>query len=104
MGLFTKDKSDVEEFDTVEDAVVSHDEQEVIEEVVVEETVDLGSVEESNKRNNEALAGDGPTEGLSVEEPFRKDDESQAEYNERVPVAVQPVLDGPALSYLGEPL
>ncbi|NBU34691.1 hypothetical protein EBZ38_13350 [bacterium] len=39
-----------------------------------------------------------------VEDVFRKEGETQQEYNERVPVAVQPVLEGPTTSYLGQPL
>jgi hypothetical protein len=32
----------------------------------------------------------------------RKDGETQQEYNERIPVAVQPVQPGPTHTYLGE--
>lgn len=41
---------------------------------------------------------------VEVEDVFRKEGETQAEYNERVPVGVQPVLPAPSTSYLGEPL
>lgn len=34
----------------------------------------------------------------------KREDETQAEYNERVPVGLQPVLPGPTLSYLGNEL
>jgi hypothetical protein len=36
--------------------------------------------------------------------PFRQEGESQQEYNERVPVAVQPVQPAPTTSYLGNEL
>lgn len=88
MGIFSKKDEDT----TVDAPVQAHEAEE------------LDSVEAQNKLNNELIAGDGPTEGLSVEEPHRKEDETQQEYNERVPVAVQPVLEGPTLSYLGKPL
>lgn len=35
---------------------------------------------------------------------YQLDGETQAEYNERVPVAVQPVAPAPTESYLGQPL
>lgn len=99
MGLFKKDdKPAVEEFNTPEEAVAAHDEQ------VVTETEVLDSVEQRNKENNEEITGDGPSGGSFVENPERKEEETQQEYNERVPVAVQPVLEGPTLSYLGKPL
>lgn len=44
------------------------------------------------------------SEEQEADDVFRKEGETQAEYNERVPVAVQPVLPGPTTSYLGEPL
>jgi hypothetical protein len=34
----------------------------------------------------------------------RKDGETVQEYNERIPVAVQPVQPGPTHNYLGQPL
>ena len=36
--------------------------------------------------------------------PFRKKGETQAEYNLRIPVALQPVQPGPTESYLGKKL
>ena len=39
-----------------------------------------------------------------VEDVFRREDETQAEYNERISPAVQPVVESPKVSYLGEPL
>ncbi len=102
MGIFSKDQPVVEEFDTVEDAVVSNDEQEVTEVAEVQE--DLGAVEQKNKEYAEALTGDGPSGGTFVENPERLEEETQQEYNERVPVAVQPVLAGPTTSYLGKDL
>lgn len=89
MGLFTKKE---DEKDVPETPVQAH------------EAENLDSVEQSNKDNNEAITGDGPSDGLFVENPERQEGETQQEYNERVPVAVQPVLEGPTLSYLGEPL
>lgn len=35
---------------------------------------------------------------------YRQEDESQQEYNERIPVAVQPVQPQPTHNYLGEEL
>jgi hypothetical protein len=47
---------------------------------------------------------DEPTERYySKEEIQRKDDESQAEYNARIPVGVQPVLPVADTDYLGRP-
>jgi hypothetical protein len=64
----------------------------------------LDSVEQANKDRNEALVGDGPTEGFHVAEPHRKKGESVAEYNQRVPIGSQAVQPGPTLSYLGKEL
>jgi len=100
MGIFSKNP-------VVTEPVVTEVEEiqpEVVAEVVESPVEDLGSVEESNKAYGEELAGDGPTDGAFVAEPFRKEGETQQEYNERVPVAVQPVLERPTHSYLGDVL
>lgn len=72
----------VEEFESTEEAVTAHDEQ-----VISTDTVD-----------------EPITTGTFVENPFQKEGETTQEYNERVPVAVQPVAEAPTTSYLGEPL
>ena len=68
----------------------------------------LDSVEQANKDRNEALRGDVAAEVYVdpsfVAEPHRKKGETVAEYNERVPVALQPVQPGPTHSYLGNKL
>lgn len=103
MGIFKKDdKPVVEEFNTPEEAVAAHDEQEVVEAPVqAHEAEELDSVEQRNKENNEELGG---SDGFFVAEPHRKKKESVAQYNARVPIGVQPVAEGPKLSYLGKPL
>lgn len=45
-----------------------------------------------------------PQEVVIDRSPERKEDETQAEYNARVPIGQQPVLPGPTKSYLGEDL
>lgn len=61
----------------------------------------LDSVEQRNKENGALVGG----EGVALPEDInRKEGETAQEYNERVPVALQPVLEGPKLSYLGNKL
>ena len=93
MGLFSKDKETPVEPTVVTPTQPSED---------VNETEDLGAIEQRNKENGEAQGT--PPEGGGIDHPERKDGETQQEYNERVPVGVQPVLDGPKYSYLGEEL
>lgn len=52
---------------------------------------------------DEAVAAHDEQETV-VEDVFRKEGETQAEYNERVPVGIQPVLPAPSTSYLGKEL
>ena len=101
MGIFSKQETRV---DTPVVVSVPAPEEEVEEtpEVVVQ-TEELDSVEQTNKDNNDTLNPTGLVQtGTAVENPFRNEVETQAEYNERVPVGVQPTGDSPTRSYLGE--
>lgn len=63
---------------------------------------ELDNTEQKNVEKNEALG-----EGRHVahfDQVERKKGETQAQYNERVPVAFQPPTNGPTHSYLGKPL
>jgi hypothetical protein len=66
------------------------------------ESEDLGAIEQRNKENAEAQGV--AIDGGGIDQPHRKKNETQAEYNERVPVALQPVQPGPTHSYLGDKL
>jgi hypothetical protein len=61
----------------------------------------LDSVEQANKEQGEVTGGQGH---VISENPKRKKGETQQAYNERVPVALQPVAAGPTHSYLGNKL
>jgi len=125
-----------EVFDTVDEAVAAHDEQEVQEVVEVPVETVPGAVvapEDTVRPLEDVPSDDYPTDGavpyntndapeliaLSNDEannPLvtgeverdttldRQEDETQAEYNERINPAVQPVQPGPSTSYLGQPL
>lgn len=106
MGIFKKDDKVVPvepEFNSEDEAVAAHDEQEKTPDTPVQahEAEELDSVEQANKDRNEELGG---SDGFFVAEPHRKKGETVAEYNERVPVGSQAVQPAPKTSYLGKPL
>lgn len=57
-------------------------------------------IESNDEANNPVVTGASNID----KELLRNKGESQAAYNERVPVAVQPVQPGPTHNYLGEKL
>lgn len=61
----------------------------------------LERIKESNdEANNPIVQGESHVD----ETLLRGKKETQAQYNERVPVAIQPVQPGPTHNYLGQPL
>lgn len=56
--------------------------------------------ESEDEANNPVVTG----KTYTAKELLRKKGESQQEYNERIPVAIQPVQPGPTHNYLGEEL
>lgn len=61
----------------------------------------LDRLKESEDESNNPLVTGKDSSDKSLQ---RKKGESQQKYNERVPVAIQPVQPGPTHNYLGQPL
>ena len=114
MGLFSRNKNEepVEE-EVLPGAVVApEDTVRPLEDIPQDDTPTDGDVphntndapeliEASNNEENNPTVTKKVKRDKSLD---RKKGETQAEYNERVPVAIQPVQPGPTTSYLGNPL
>lgn len=111
MGLFSKKEAVEEEF--VPGAVVNpEDTVRPLEDIPQDDTPTDGGlphntndsleriIESNDEANNPTVQG----EDHSDKTLLRRKGETQQEYNERIPVAVQPVQPAPAKSYLGKDL
>lgn len=86
MGLFNKDKKAVPE----NHGALPHNTNDAPELIAAS----------NDEANNPVVQGKDHSDKTLL----RKKGESTQEYNERVPVAIQPVQPGPTHNYLGEPI
>jgi hypothetical protein len=113
MGLFSKKKEEVVKATFVPGTVVDpEDTVRPLEDTPQDETPTNGGLphntndslerikESENEANNPTVRGKDHSDKTLA----RQKGESQQEYNERVPVAIQPVQPTPTVSYLGKKL
>ena len=104
MGIFSRntDQPAVENTDEVVAVVESQVEQYPEDGAIAHNSNDAPElIAASNDEANNPIVQGEVERDSSLD---RQEKETQAEYNERVPVAVQPVQPAPTTSYLGQPL